>query len=62
MRTSGSWWSEPSRSADTPDTAIVRRTPTGSAHTTASLSKRSPVAVMTVQPLAATLISVTGVA
>jgi hypothetical protein len=64
LATTAFFWrcSEPSRSRETPETATARSAPTGRAHTTASLSKRSPVAVMTTQPLASTRASVTGVA
>ena len=44
--------SEASRSAETPSIAIRRSGPTGTALTTASHSKRSPVAVSTAQPAA----------
>ena len=49
------------RSRDTPSTWTWRSGPTGRAHTTASLSKRSPVAVVTEQPARSIRMRVTGV-
>ena len=54
--------SEASRSAETPSIATCRSGATGSAHTTASQSNRSPVAVTTRHPPGATCTRVTGVA
>ncbi len=50
------------RSSETPSTRTWRSGPTGSAQTTASDSKRSPVSVVTVQPCGETRMRVTGVA
>ena len=52
--------SESIRSRETPSTAIRRSGPTGTADTTASQSKRSPVSVVTEQPLEAMRMLATG--